>query len=173
MGTYYYSLRTKSRRIVIAGEKHDVHPVEFAYKHEPKHFKLTEARMEAAWNHRDTPAYIVWGGFEEGNEVYRRWPDGVVVASEYIVDSLEFVGVLISNGRGGFTVQEWTTIEVGEPITPLAASNHVHIKALADMGIEQGTFRVYNRKGRGMEPIMTVACFLHPKDAVLGRVILA
>lgn len=176
MGTYYYSLRTKSRRLAIGGQKQDVYPVEFAYKHEPKHFRLTQARMLAAWDRRDPPAYIVWGGFEEGNNVYRRWPKGVVTASEYIVDSLEFVGILISNGRGGFTVQEWTSIDVCTmPICDNPnQQSHIRAKALVDIGLDPQAFRVYIRQTMlGNDPSMVVAVFLNPNDAVIGRVVLA
>ena len=172
MGTYYYSLRTKKRSLTLGGVKSDVHAVEFAYKHEPKHFRMTEARMEAAWAGRDAPAYIAWGGFEEGNNVYRGWPKDVVVASEYIVDGLDFVGILVSNGKGGFTVQEWTSVELNTEVAPLPDIRG-RSAALAKMGLNPEGFRIYARKRIGDVPSKIVACFRDPKDAVIGKVILA
>ena len=165
MATYYYSLRTKKRSFEIGGEKVDVHAVEFAYKREPKRYYLTEARMESAWAHRNPPQYIAFGGLEDEHHVYRGWPENTFTVSEYITDSLEFVGVLRGAGRT-MKLEEWTQVRLGRKIE----DHYATIKMLAELGIDPHSFVV--RTGRNFND-ETVVSFKNPNDAVVGRVALA
>lgn len=166
MGIYYYALKTSKRRFVIGGQKVDVHPVDFFYKHETKSTRLTEARMEKAWEFRDPPEYVAFGGFEDETPVYRRWPVCVVVASEHIINSLEFVGVLRQRD-GKLVMEEWTSVPLGRELD--ATESYEAHKAMMTLGIDPYAVRVYTPR---FDPKETRVAFLHAKDAVIGKVAL-
>lgn len=166
MGTYHYALKTKKRRFAINGAKADVHAVEFFYKHETKGTRLTEARMDKAWEFRDPPEYVAFGGFEDEAPIYRRWPVGVVVASEHIINSLEFVGVLRERD-GKLVLEEWTTVPLGRELDA-TESNEAH-RAMMALGIDPYAVRVYTPR---FTPTETRVCFLHANDAVIGKIAL-
>ena len=166
MGTYYYALKTRKRRFTINGEKVDVHPVEYFYKHETKGTRLTEARMEKAWDCRDAPEYVAFGGFEDEAPIYRRWPTGVVVASEHITSNLEFVGVLRMRD-GKLVMEEWTTVGLGRELD--ATESYEAHRTMIGLGIDPYAVRVYTPR---LDPRETRAVFLHAKDAVIGKVAL-
>ncbi len=169
MGVYHYALKTKSRRFKIGGEKVDVHPVEYFYKHETKGTRLTEARMEAAWDRRDPPKYIAFSGFEDGCAIYRGWPTGVVVASEYIENSLEFVGFLRERD-GKLVVEEWTVLCLGRELDH--AASWATRKTVIDLGIDHAAVRVYTPNSHSSSERTTRVAFMHANDAVIGKVAL-
>lgn len=166
MGTYFYALKTRKRRFTINGEKVDVHPVEYFFKHETKGTRLTEGRMNAAWDCRNPPEYVAFGGFEDEAAIYRRWPTGAVVVSEHITNNLEFVGILRKRD-GKLVVEEWTTVGLGRELDG-TESWEAH-KALTTLGIDPYAVRVYTPR---YDPKQTVVAFLHAKDAVIGKVAL-
>lgn len=167
MGTYFYALKTRKRRFTINGEKVDVHPVEYFYKHETKGTRLTEARMEAAWDGRNPPEYVAFGGFEDETPIYRRWPVGAVVVSEHIINSLEFVGILRKRD-GKLVVEEWTRVGLGRELD--ATESWEAHKAMTTLGIDPYAVRVYTPRYENSKE--TVVAFLHAKDAVIGKVAL-
>lgn len=174
MGLYYYSLRTKSRRVVIDGGARDVFPVEFAYKHgqERRTHQMTQERQERVWAGRETPEYIVWGGFEDEAPVYRKWPENSVLVSEHITDYLELVGYLVRKGRR-FEIQQWHTVRLGRELS--LEERHEANAKLINIGIDPMAVRVYTPKkfsgnyGLGSE---TLAAFRHENDSVIGKVAL-
>lgn len=166
MGTYYYySLRTKRRTFQIGGVAADVYAVEFAHKYEPRSYALREANMQRAWDHRDPPQYIAFGGLEDGSSVYRGWPENTITVSEYITDGLEFVGILRGSGRA-MKLEEWTPVRLGRKVEDRYAT----IKMLADLGLDPYNFAVRVGLPSRNE---TVVVFKNPNDAVIGRVALA
>lgn len=167
MGIYYYSLRTKSRRFKIAGEMEEVYSVEFAFKNEPQHYQRTEARMEKVWERRDPPKYIAFGGFGDEGRVYKGWPKNTITVSEFITNSLDFVGVLRGEGRNMW-LEEWTPVPVEESQDPQFIHFRI-VKILNDLGIDRENFVVQTPPDRKT----TTVYFKYTKDAVIGRVALA